>query len=117
MGLVAFQCDITKMFLHFQVPEDQKDFLRFLWWKDRNTSTSPSHFRMTRHLFGAVSSMGCANIGLRAISEEYESQFGYDCGYVVRNSFYVDDCLQSVPSESEAIDLVSRLCNARKGEY
>ena len=51
--------------------------------------------------------MGCANIGLRAVTEAWESQFGYDCGYAFRNSFYGNDYLQSVLSESEAIHLVS----------
>ena len=66
--------------------------------------------RMTRHVFGAVSSMGCANVGIRAIASDYEAKYGLDCGEVVRNSFYVDDCLHSVADPEIAIDLITRLC-------
>ena len=31
---VAFICDITKMFYQFKVRPLQRDYLRFLWWKD-----------------------------------------------------------------------------------
>ena len=31
---VVFMCDVTKMFPQFQVPENLRDCLRFLWWKD-----------------------------------------------------------------------------------
>ena len=102
------------MFPQFAVPESQRDYLRFLWWKDGNTTTPPQHMRMTRHVFGAVSSMGCANVGMRAIAEDYENKYGKDCGDVVRSSFYVDDCLQSVATVSEAVDLINRLCGMLK---
>ena len=57
-GTSCIQCHIMKMFLQFKVQPHQRDFLRFLWWDACDTTRPPSHFRMNRHLFGAVSSMG-----------------------------------------------------------
>ena len=63
---------------------------------------------MTVHLFGATSSPGCANVGLKTTADVYEKQFGSASANFVRNDFYVDDGLKSVPSTSEAIDLISK---------
>ena len=105
---VAFQCDITKMFLQFYVPPYQRDYLRFLWWDQGDTTRPPTHYRMTRHLFGAVSSMGCANVGLKGIADDYETVYGTDAASFIRNSFYVDDGLCSVSNDENAADLIKR---------
>ena len=107
-GHVAFQCDITKMFLQFFVSPHQRDLLRFLWWDQGDTSRPPSHFRMTRHLFGAVSSMGCANVGLQGIATDYAHLYGADAADFIRTCFYVDDGLCSVDDENRALDLIQR---------
>ena len=114
---MAFQSDVVKMFPQFSVPPSQRDLIRYLWWKDGVTSTEPVHMRMTRHVFGALSSMGCANVGMRAIAKDYQDQYGIDCGDLIRNSFYVDDCLHSVPTADNAIDLITRTCSMlREGQ-
>ena len=53
---------------------------------------------MTVHPFGAVSSPSCANYALRRTANDNEAQFGRAIANVLRNSFYVDDMLQSVPT-------------------
>ena len=63
---------------------------------------------MTRHLFGAVSSMGCANIGLKSIADDYEHVHGSDAADFIRDCFYVDDGLCSVANEELAVDLIKR---------
>ena len=57
----AYMADIEKMFYQVKVKEADQDFLRFLWWPDANTEKKPEEYRMTVHLFGAVSNPGCAN--------------------------------------------------------
>ena len=96
------------MFLQFMVPPEQRDYLRFLWWQDGDTTRLPSHFCMTRHLFGAVSSMGCANVGLKGIATDYEHIYGSDASSFIRNCFYVDDGLCSVDTEEAAVSLINR---------
>jgi hypothetical protein len=105
---VAFSCDVEGMFHQFNVNIEHRNYLRFLWWEGGDTSTSPTQFRMTVHLFGATSSPGCANYGLRRIAEDNESKFGTEAANFVKRDFYVDDGLKSVRSVPEAVSLISK---------
>ena len=110
---VALTCDIEKMFYQFRVSESDRDYLRFLWWKDGDTQRQPDEFRMTVHLFGAASSPGCANFGLRYFAEQCKNDLPLGSKFVDRN-FYVDDGLTSVPSIEDGTRLVkevTELCN------
>ena len=46
---------------------------------------------MMVHLFGAVSSPGCANFGLKRAADDGEFEFGEVAANFVRNNFYIDD--------------------------
>ena len=46
---------------------------------------------MMVHLFGAVSSPGCANFGLKRAADDGEFEFGEVAANFVCNNFYVDD--------------------------
>ena len=112
---VAFGCDVEKMFYAFHVHPEDRDYLRFLWWGEGNTSRPLSTYRMTAHLFGAISSPACATFGLRHIAKEFPT-YGTDVLEFIGNDFYVDDGLKSVSSEEAAISLVKRtveLCKIR----
>ena len=67
------------------------------------------------HLFGAVSSPGCANFGLKRAADDGEIEFGEAAANFVRNNFYVDDGLISVSSVKEAIDLLRNSRDLCKG--
>ncbi|XP_052071218.1 uncharacterized protein LOC127709652 [Mytilus californianus] len=111
---IAVICDIEQMFLQFNVNKDHRDYLRFLWWKDDNLHGDPIEYRMNVHLFGAASSPGCANFGLKRVADDYEDEFGSDISDFLRNDFYVDDGLKSVASVDDAVSLVKRsqdMCN------
>ena len=73
---VAVVCDIRKMFYQFRVNEEHRNFLRFLWYKDDKVDFDPIEYRMKVHLFGAVSSPGCANFALQRAAEDGEQEFG-----------------------------------------
>ena len=73
---VAFMCDIEQMFHQFRVHEEHKDFLRFLWWEKGNFSNAATEYRMKVHLFGATSSPGCANFGLKQTANDNENEYG-----------------------------------------
>ena len=103
---VAFMCDVESMFHQFKVLTAHRDFLRFLWWENGDTTKPPSEFRMTVHLFGAGSSPGCVNYGLKQIADDHEEEFGAEAASFVRDDFYVDDGLKSVNSVSEAVSLI-----------
>lgn len=102
---VAITCDIEKMFHQFYVPPNMRNYLRFLWWKGGQLETEPQEYRMAVHLFGAGSSPGCANFGLKYLAQQCEADYPSAAAFIEKN-FYVDDGLTSVPSVTEATDLI-----------
>ena len=105
---IAFMCDVESMFHQFKVIASHQDFLRFLWWENGDTSKTPVEYRMTVHLFGAGSSPGCANYGLKQIANDFEAEYGSDAADFIRDDFYVDDGLKSVDAVTDAISLIQR---------
>ncbi|XP_032425349.1 uncharacterized protein LOC116724101 isoform X1 [Xiphophorus hellerii] len=105
-GSVAVMCDVERMFHQFHVTPQDQDYLRFLWWEHGDLSVPLSVFRMKVHLFGAASSPGCANFGLKHLATQGEGRFSPNTVKFIQRNFYVDDGLVSVTSEAEAIKLV-----------
>lgn len=101
---VALMCDIEKMFHQFHVKEADRNYLRFLWWKNGDLTSHPSDFRMRVHLFGAASSPGWANFGLKRLAKDNVDIYPQGSRFVMRD-FYVDDGLTSTESAEEAIHL------------
>ena len=108
LGPIAFSCDVEAMFHQFHVNVAHRNYLRFLWWEDGDTTTTPKEFRMTVHLFGATSSPGCANYGLKKIAEDNEEEYGLEVANFVKKDFYVDDGLKSVTTVSEAVSMIHK---------
>ncbi|XP_045078573.1 uncharacterized protein LOC123491568 [Coregonus clupeaformis] len=110
-------CDIERMFHQFHVKPEDQDYLRFLWWKDGDLKAQPSIYRMKVHLFGAASSPGCANYGLKHLAAQGQGRFREETIRFIQKSFYVDDGLASVESENQAIQLAKEareLCRTGK---
>ena len=110
MEPIAFTCDIEQMFHQFVVDKDHQDYFRFLWWTDKHM-LHPAPFHMRVHLFGAASSPGCANFGLKQHAADSETHYGADVANFLRNNFYVDDGLKSVKSVDSAVDMIQK-CQA-----
>lgn len=103
---VAIICDIEKMFHQFYVSPELRNYLRFLWWEGGNLEGEPREYRMAVHLFGAASSPGCANFGLKYLARQQKESYPTASAFVEKN-FYVDDGLISVPSVEEAKELIA----------
>ncbi len=106
---VAVMTDIKAMFHQVRVSKADVDFLRFLWWPDGDTSMPAVEHRMLVHLFGAVSSPSCANLALRQTAKYNIDCFRSEVISTIENNFYVDDCLKSLPTEHEAVEMVKDL--------
>ena len=116
--LIAFTCDVEGMFHQVYVSPDHRNLLRFLWWSDGNIDSQPAEFRMTVHLFGATSSPGCANFALKRTADDFEELCGSEPAKFVKEDFYVDDGLKSVPSAVQASALIeSTKCLLAKGGF
>ena len=103
---IALMCDIERMFSSFCVKPEDRDYLRFLWFRNNNPTEKVADYRMTVHLFGNTSSPAIATYGLRRTADETETEFGSAARNFVHNDFYVDDGLTSQPTEEKAITLV-----------
>ncbi|CAM4658376.1 unnamed protein product [Leuciscus chuanchicus] len=106
--LVAVTADIEQMFHSFIVKEEDRDFLRFLWFKDNDTSKEIIEYRMRVHVFGNSPSPAVAIYGLRRAAAYGEEEYGSDARHFVEREFYVDDGLLSTPTAAETIDLLTR---------
>jgi len=97
----AISADVEAMYYQVVVPECQRDCLRFLWY---DCDGNVQHYRMCVHVFGGIWSGSAAGYALRRCVEDFEaSELVRE---VVRNSFYVDDCLLSVGSVDEAVEVI-----------
>lgn len=106
---VACMGDIQAMFYQVKVAEEDRDFLRFLWWPEGDLSQEPAVYRMTVHMFGAVSSPSYASYTLRKTADDNSSDFSAETVQAVKQNFYVDDCLLSLSSEEAAKQRVKEL--------
>lgn len=115
---VALMADIRSMFHQVLVTPKDRDFLRFLWWPGGDVTQQLEEYRMTAHLFGAVSSPSCACFALRRTAEDNQGTFSDKAIDTINRNFYMDDCLKSVQSEEEAVTLVRNLTDiCHKGGF
>ena len=63
---------------------------------------------MKVHLFGAGSSPGCANYGLRQLAMDHAADCGEDVKNFIHRDFYVDDGLKSMASVQDVVQLITR---------
>lgn len=104
--LVAFMGDIKAMFHQVRVPEEDRYLLRCLWWLDGDITKKLLAYRMTVHLFGAVSLPSCASYALRKTADDNQLDFMHEATKAVKQNFYVDDCLKSLATEGEAVQMI-----------
>lgn len=74
----------------------------------------PKEYRMTVHLFGASSSPGCANFGLKYLAQQHKVDQPTAAAFIEKN-FYVDDGLTSVATVEEAKELIVNTQELCKG--
>lgn len=101
---ITVTADIQQMFYAFVVQDDHRDYLQYLWYKDKNkqTNSNITEFRMKVHIFGNSPSPSVAIYGLRRAAQEHRDEYGADSKGFVKRYFYVDDGLTSVPTKKEA---------------
>lgn len=67
---------------------------------------------MKVHFFGAASSPGCANYGMKQLAKDNESQFPLGSQFIMKD-FYVNDGVTSIQNVENAIQLAQeaqKLC-------
>ena len=115
-GKVAFACDVEKMYHQFYVTPLHRNYLRFLWWESGDISGPLVDYRMKVHLFGATSSPGCANYGLKRLATDYEEK-DRQAAKFIKSDFYVDDGLHAEDEVETAVKILKgamQLCEQGK---
>ncbi len=104
---VAVCGDIKGMFHQVQLLPEDRPLLRFIW-RDMKREDSPEVFEWQVLPFGTACSPCCATFSLQTHARDHG---GPEEGvrHSVEQCFYVDNCLQSVPTPDEAKELVDRL--------
>lgn len=105
---VALTADVEQMFYCFVVREEDRDYLRYLWYEDNDISKNVTEYRMKVHVFGNSPSPSVAIYCMRRAAQKGEQEHGSDARQFVERQFYLDDGLTSVATPEEAIDLLSR---------
>ncbi|XP_071035303.1 uncharacterized protein [Parasteatoda tepidariorum] len=97
--------DIKKAFLQISVNEDDRKYLKFLWWEDKEAKTVKV-FQHARVVFG----LNCSPFLLGAVIQhhlnKYESSNVQDVAMKWKKSFYVDNCVTSVDFERELKEFI-----------
>lgn len=104
---VAISGDIKGMFHQVHLLPEDKPLLRFLW-RDLRREDPPDVFEWQVLPFGTTCSPCCATYALQRHVWDH-SEPGDSVRFSVERCFYVDNCLQSLPTPVEARELVDRL--------
>ena len=108
---IAVIADIRKAFLQIEINKKDRDFLRFLWYRNGKLVV----FRHKRVVFGltcspfilgAVLEYHFLNVA-RAVTEKYYSHWSKEIIKRLSKSFYVDNCTTSVKSTAELNKFIS----------
>jgi hypothetical protein len=102
------------MFHQVKVPPKDSDSMRILWWDDKDLDGTPEEYHMTSHIFGATDSPCCANYCLKRTAEDNKAELSEEAVNTVKKDFYVDDLLEALPSELQAIRLANELIKLLK---
>ena len=104
---VAVSCDVEQMFYCFHVNSEDRDLLRFLWYRNNDPNGPIVNYRMKAHPFGNNCSPALATFALRKIVSWEQDNATPEVRDFVNRQFYVDDGLISVRTPEEAIRLIS----------
>ncbi|XP_077548072.1 uncharacterized protein LOC144160779 [Haemaphysalis longicornis] len=102
---IALTADIEMAFLQICIREQDRDALRFLWFKqvpsDENPKPEVEEWRMTRVPFGTTASPFLLNATLQHHLRLVSGSFR-DTAALLAKSFYVDDLLVGADTDQEA---------------
>ena len=104
--------DIEKAYLQISVAPEHRDFLRFLWYDDLNSSNPKvEKYRFKRVIFGACCSQYLLNLVVRTHLKQ-KSDNDPDFVNILSKNIYVDDVISGVTDYNNGIELY-RKCKIR----
>ncbi|KAG1936295.1 hypothetical protein F2P79_018645 [Pimephales promelas] len=104
---VAICSDVKGMFHQIRLLDEDKPFLRFLWRHGKMSEPAVVHQWQVLP-FGTACSPCCATYALQTHAK-LDLEATDEVRQTVERSFYVDNCLKSVSTETQAVQLLNRL--------
>ncbi|XP_031349539.1 uncharacterized protein LOC116175519 [Photinus pyralis] len=113
-GKIGIIADIKRAFLQINVAREDRDFLRFLWFKNEELVT----YRHRRVVFGLSCSPfllaaiielhlnNCSNDQNMARNHNFQKIWSADISKKLKESFYVDNCITSVNTVDELHEFI-----------
>ena len=91
------------MFHQVKAPEQQRNYLRFLWCKDSDLDKDVVEHEMTAHVFCGVSLSSCSNYALKKTASNNFNKYGEDVASILRRNFYVDHILKNLEKSKKCV--------------
>ncbi|UYV83455.1 hypothetical protein LAZ67_23001090 [Cordylochernes scorpioides] len=103
LGKYGIIADMRKAFPQIQVREEDREFLRFLWWKKDQKALK--FYRRCRVVFGLTSSpfLLAATIKYHLSLPQFQDN---RCAELLARSFYVDNCILSLSSTHDVKEFI-----------
>ena len=111
---IALTADIKAMYHQVRVKRENRNALKFLWWPNGRLDQDPLVYRMSVHLFGALSSPSCASFCLHQALKRLEENGEIYAFHKALRSFCVNDFFFLVSSVLDGIDLMLRIKSVLK---
>ncbi len=103
---IGIMGDVSKMFLKVQVPEEYRKYYRFLWCS--RDGSKIYIYQFCGHLFGNNGSPTCAIWTTQRNARDFVAKYPRAVEMIVKSTI-VDDHIDSVPTEDEAVELIAQL--------
>lgn len=103
---ICFTADIEKIYRQIVVKKEHQDYQRIVWREQ--TSLPIQHYRLKMVTYGTASAPYMAVKTIQRLADDEQHRFG-KAAMVVRNDFYVDDCMSGADSVEEAINIKDQL--------
>ena len=108
-GRIAIAADVEAYYHQVLVPPEDAESLRFFWTENIHDDKDICVMQMLVHIFGAKDSANCVIYALQRTARDNHEDFDALSYETILRSFYMDDCLKSVGSAEEMVDLASKL--------
>ena len=105
-GEVGFVSDIEKMYHSFYVKPEDRDFMRFFWFRNNDPSQKIVQYRANVHIFGNTSSPSIAIFALRYATMNSGEKISPQTVDFIHDNFYTDDGLGTAETAEEAINIL-----------
>ncbi|XP_031632795.1 uncharacterized protein LOC116346734, partial [Contarinia nasturtii] len=99
---IAFTADVAKMYRQILVAEEQQNYQRILWRK--NKSENIKEYKLTTVTYGTSSAPFVAVNTLIAIGKQWQDKLP-EAAQIIQRDFYMDDCMSCCETLDQAIRL------------